>query len=362
KADVEYCWNVSYTPDNYSPYAAATFFGDQDPTNECFTPKQPASYACSPGYWKNDGAKFSAGDWTAPYDPNDTFEATFGIAVGPDFISKTWNGSSSPTLLDALNAQGPGSNFYRLAVDALLNAAYFNPSAVPGIITAVQQHDISKLGFTENCPLNHSAKVSGNVFNDVNNSGIKDTGETGLSGVQVFVVDYLTLHQIALTTDEDGGFYGFGVPPGLALVQAAPIPAGHIPSNGFSTFSFPTVSQNGATTVNFALKPVTPAEKGTILIEVFNDANSNGIRDAGETGVSGATVFTFELLTAKADVQTTGVTGITTHSGLIPDVVLAQINAAVLPSGFSTVTTANGGFEYIVVTPGSTTTVKIGLH
>jgi hypothetical protein len=54
--------------------------------------------------------------------------------------------------------------------------------------------------------------------------------------------------------------------------------------------------------------------------------------------------------------------GITTHSGLIPDVVLTQINAAVLPSGFTTITTANGGFEFVPVTPGSTTTVKIGLH
>ena len=52
----------------------------------------------------------------------------------------------------------------------------------------------------------------------------------------------------------------------------------------------------------------------------------------------------------------------TTNTGLIPDVVLAQINAAVLPSGFTTITTANGWHEFISVTPGSTTTVKIGLN
>ena len=77
--------------------------------------------------------------------------------------------------------------------------------------------------------------------------------------------------------------------------------------------------------------------------------------------MAGATVFTFELLTAQPDVQVTDSTGITTHTGLIPDVVLAQINAVVLPPGFTQITTANAGFEFISVTPGSTTTVKIGL-
>ena len=37
-------------------------------------------------------------------------------------------------------------------------------------------------------------------------------------------------------------------------------------------------------------------------------------------------------------------------------------NAAILPPGFSTITSANGGFEFVPVTPNSTTTVKIGLH
>ena len=95
---------------------------------------------------------------------------------------------------------------------------------------------------------------------------------------------------------------------------------------------------------------------------MFNDTNSNGIKDIDEAGVQNAVVFTFELLTAQADVQVTNSAGITTHSGLIPDVVLAQINAAVLPPGFTTITTANGGFEFVSVTPNSTTTVKIGLH
>jgi hypothetical protein len=204
------------------------------------------------------------------------------------------------------------------------------------------------------------ATVTGTVFEDTNNNGVQDVGESGLSGVQVFVVDFLTLTQTTVTTNVNGVYTATGILPDVVLIQAAPIPAGHIPST--TTYSFPTLTLGSTTTVNFALKPVTPADQGTILFDVFNDANSNGIKDAGETGVNGAVVFTFELLTAQADVQVTGLTGITTHSGLIPDVVLAQINASVLPTGFTTITTANGGFEFVPVTPGSTTIVKIGLH
>ena len=154
----DYCWNVTITETggNYSP-SIVTKTGTNDKPNECFTITEIVN-ACSPGYWKNDGAKFGAGDWKK-HNPSDTFYVTFGVNVGSDFKSKTWAGNpTKPTLLDALNAQGPGSDFYRLAVDALLNAEYFNPSAVPGVITAVQQHDVSKLGFTENCTLNHSGK------------------------------------------------------------------------------------------------------------------------------------------------------------------------------------------------------------
>jgi hypothetical protein len=209
-------------------------------------------------------------------------------------------------------------------------------------------------------PINR-ATVTGTVFNDINNDGLQGVGEFGLSNVQVFVVDFLTLTQTTVTTNGNGFYNATGILPDVVLIQAAPIPFNHLPHT--TTYTYQTLAQGSTTNVNFALRPVTlPGDKGTIIIDVFNDANLNGIKDLGETGVSGATVFTFELLTAKPDVQTTTGTGITTHSGLMPDVVLAQINAAVLPAGFSGITTANGGAEYISVTPGSTTTVKIGLH
>ncbi|MCI4432841.1 MAG: S8 family serine peptidase [Nitrosopumilus sp.] len=233
--------------------------------------------------------------------------------------------------------------------------SYFRPTIISGSNTTI------------NFPMTpittqNRATVNGTVFEDTNNNGVQDNSEPGLAGVQVFVVDFLTLTQTTVLTNANGTYTATGILPDVVLVQAAPIPAGHLPSTGHFTYSYQTLAQGSTTTVNFALKPITPLDHGTIMIDVFNDTNSNGIRDINESRVLGATVFTFELLTAQANVQVTDFTGVTTHSGLIPDVVLAQINAAVLPPGFSGITSANGGFEFIPVTPNSTTTVKIGLH
>ena len=73
---------------------------------------------CTPGFWKQD-QHFDS--WTAPFDPSDSFDATFGVdvtlRVGNELVA-------DPTLLQALQAQGGGINaLARHAVAALLNAA-----------------------------------------------------------------------------------------------------------------------------------------------------------------------------------------------------------------------------------------------
>jgi hypothetical protein len=168
----KYCWDVTVneTGDNYSADSDATQNGADDVTgNECFTVPEPIVNACSPGYWKEDAEKFNAGSWKVPppaIDPKATWKDTFGFDVGADFKSKTWDKVSKPTLLDALNAQGPHSDYYRLSVNALMNAHAFGDaqdiSDVKQVVKdAFPTRDVSHLGFTENCSLNHPGKIPG---------------------------------------------------------------------------------------------------------------------------------------------------------------------------------------------------------
>ena len=207
-----------------------------------------------------------------------------------------------------------------------------------------------------------TSTVEGRVFNDTNEDGQFNGSDQGLGGVNVTVVDYLELRQTTVTTDSKGRYSAGGIIPYSTLVQAWPIPAGFLPSGDLRTYYITTLTDDATNTINFALHPVEESKKGTITIHVFHDVNDNGVKDLGEVGVEGARVFTYELLTAVSNVQTTGPGGTTIHTGLIPDVVLAQINTAVLPAGFTNITTINKGYEYVDVTPNSTTTVEVGLR
>ena len=221
-------------------------------------------------------------------------------------------------------------------------------------------------------PGDTAATVAGTAFNDTDRSVTPDAGEPGIPGITVLVYDYAAGNGTTLLTGPGGGYSVPGILPGHpALSQVVlPIPPGHLPSGGIgSLFAYtPPVAAGSTATVDFPLYRVPAAELGTVTFDVFNDTDGDGERDAGEPGVPGATVFTFELLTFEADVQATGPGGSTAHPGLIPDVVLAQVSysdpatgALLLPDGFTRITTPNAGYEYIAVQPGATHTVTIGL-
>lgn len=84
-------------------------------------------YGCTPGFWRNH---YEA--WTAPYDPTDSFNDTFGVMVF----------DQSYTLGDAIWAGGGGQHkIARHGTAALLNAAHPDidyPFTVEQVISAVQ--------------------------------------------------------------------------------------------------------------------------------------------------------------------------------------------------------------------------------
>ena len=188
------------------------------------------------------------------------------------------------------------------------------------------------------------------VFKDANNNGLLDTGETGLAGATVQLLDAAGT-VLRTTTTDTGGTYGFsGLAAGTYKVR---LPAadfqtggplvGFRPSAAKSSNPNDNVKGNndGATvgtlgsatgtvdtglvtlaagtepttdgdtdansnrTIDFAL---TQAAAGTLSLggTVWADANNNGTLDSGETGVAGATV---QLLDGSGAVLNTTATG-----------------------------------------------------
>jgi protocatechuate 3,4-dioxygenase beta subunit len=236
------------------------------------------------------------------------------------------------------------------------------------------------------------------VWVDTNNNGLLDTGELGKDGVTIQLIDVTTGSAtngtvIATTTTTSGGYYRFdSLPAGDYIVQIAASnftttgtlsgftssgpteasPNSDVDSNdnGINTpvggaIRSGTVSLGDATpeptgetdvaspnpageapdarsnlTVDFGFVP--PASLGN---RVFNDANGNGIQDAGETGVPGVTVT---LLDGSGNAipgvppQITDASGNYLFTNLPPGTYIVAFSN--LPTG-TVITTANQGAD-----------------
>ena len=222
-------------------------------------------------------------------------------------------------------------------------------------------------------PPPQSATVAGYVFNDTNRNQILDVGESGIPQISTLVHDYASNTSHYPVTGADGRYNVTGIVFGqTALSQIVlPIPENYLPSGGIydlASYTHLLEEDNPVSTINFPLYYVPPAERGTIMIDVYHDLDGDGEKDGDELGVAGVTVYTFELLTYATDVQVTDQTGITYHDNLNPDVVLVQVvysnpanGALLLPEGFARITTANAGFDYIMMAPGGNDTLQVGL-
>src|SRR5262245_60100914 len=201
------------------------------------------------------------------------------------------------------------------------------------------------------------------VFRDTNNNGTFDTGETGVAGVAVDLLDQAgtTVLQSA-TTDSNGvytfaaleagtyrvrlaasNFEGTGTLIGFtASTNSVADPENNVDddSNGVTSgtlgsggliLSGPIVLADGTEptddgdtdantnlTLDFGVVPPPPGGPLTLGNLVFQDTNNSGTRETGETGVAGVTV---ELLNQDGstviDSTTTDTNGVYTFTGLV---------------------------------------------
>ena len=110
---------------------------------------------------------------------------------------------------------------------------------------------VSGAAATANFFVSQTAVISGVVFNDVNGNKIQDAGETGISGVVVYL-DFnnngqLDSFELKSTTDSKG-HYQFVVPFGTYVVRQV-LPAGKIQTTPTSGFTL-TLAKGSVSSVN----------------------------------------------------------------------------------------------------------------
>jgi hypothetical protein len=123
--------------------------------------------------------------------------------------------------------------------------------------------------------------VGGVVYNDANGNGVRDSGEVGIGGVTVTLRTTTGTLQTTLSAG-DGSYLLSNVEAGSYTVSAADVP-GYVRTTLGSVGV--SIAAGGSGSANFGYQPV-----GTVGGVVFNDANGNGIKEAGELGLGGVVI------------------------------------------------------------------------
>ena len=133
-------------------------------------------------------------------------------------------------------------------------------------------------------------KLKGSVFEDKNANGLPDTGELGIPGVDVVVIDS-TGETFTLTTDENGMYMtNLAIGPASTNIVKGTLPPGYTQTAGVDPTT--VVVPAGGTAAGIDGYQILGKLKGV----VFKDENRNSMQDPGEPGISEVDVVVTDSL------------------------------------------------------------------
>ncbi|MYM26026.1 hypothetical protein GTP46_25690 [Duganella sp. FT135W] len=286
-----------------------------------------------------DGAtvqlKDSAGHVVGTVATHDGGQYSFTVDPGTYSVSVT-----APTGYVATGA-GQGGNS---ATDSDVGASG-NTGAI--VLTPGQVNNDVDAGFYK------PVSLGDKVWYDTNRNGVQDSGEAGVAGVKVVLLDASGNPTGATATTDASGNYSFtGLKPGTYSVQfdKTSLPANYdFTSTGQGTTATDsdantTTGKTGSVTLasggsNYDLDAGIIIKQATVGDRVWEDSNGNGVQDSGEQGIDGATV---QLKDSAGHVVGT----VVTHDGgqysftVDPGTYSVSVTA---PSGYVATGTAQGG-------------------
>jgi hypothetical protein len=192
------------------------------------------------------------------------------------------------------------------------------------------------------------ASLGNFVWVDANANGQQDTGESGLSGVTVKLLDANGNELASTTTSATGGYLFSNLVPGSYKVQFV-TPTGYVATTANSGADATDSDAVGGVTGTYTLtsgQSETTVDAGFYQYAslgdfVWVDANANGQQDTGESGLSGVTVKLLDANGNELASTTTSGTGGYLFSNLVPGSYKVQF---VTPTGY-VATTANSGAD-----------------
>ena len=203
-----------------------------------------------------------------------------------------------------------------------------------------------------------TASLGDFVWNDANYNGVQDSGEAGVHGVTVKLLDGSGADTGKSTVTDGTGAYGFtGLIPGTYSVQfMAPSGTAFTKRDILDDTTDSDAAGNGTTgTVTLGSGQTNSTlDAGLVQLRSIGDfawidANADGVQDSGETGLAGVSVTLTDLGAngvlgggddSTVGTKTTGSNGAYLFDGLLPGNYALQFTA---PSGYMTSASGQGG-------------------
>ena len=282
---------------NTATVAAPNGFTDTNPNNNSATDTDTPNPVADLAVTKTGPANANAGDTIAysitvknngPTDAQ-TVSLSDPLPAGVTFVSETQiSGPAFPVSDPGGNISGTIGTLTAGASAVFQVVVHVNNPSVPGTVVtniatvASQTPDPISVNNAAQAQTSISgASVSGTVYVDNNTNKVLDSGEPGIAGVVISLVDG-NGNLIAATMTAVDGSYSFGV------LATGPYTLVETPAPGYGS-STPhllaiNLPSNGVTGENFG------ATTGGLSGTVFFDGNNDGVQQAGEPGIPGVTV------------------------------------------------------------------------
>ncbi|MDD2669535.1 SdrD B-like domain-containing protein, partial [Zoogloea sp.] len=201
--------------------------------------------------------------------------------------------------------------------------------------------------------LYQKASIGDKVWLDTNKNGVQDTGEAGITGVTVKLLNAAGTVVASATTDANGNYLFKDLVPGDYSVQVV-APAGYAFTSkdlGGNDATDSDVDQTTGKTITTTLESGEndlswdaglSQQTASIGDKIFYDTNANGIQDAGEAGVQGVVVELRDANWNVLDTRTTDAGGNYRFDDVAAGQYRIDVQEWTLPSGYA-FTAANQG-------------------
>ena len=179
------------------------------------------------------------------------------------------------------------------------------------------------------------------VFHDVDGNGVFDAGESGLAGVDVDLFDVASTLVGSVTTAADGSYSFTGLAAGdyTVDVDETTLPAGYVLTTTNEPASVNLLDGLAYGGAVFGYRAVSNGPFGSIGDVVFDDADADGVFDAGESGLAGVDVDLFDVASTLVGSVTTAADGSYSFTGLAAGDYTVDVDEATLPAGYVLTTT-----------------------